>query len=239
MIAFDGVRKRYGRREVFRGLDARVAAGRITALVGPNGAGKTTLLKLVMGLARADAGRIRVGAHVLDGTPRYRADIGYMPQIAHFPEQLAGSELLEVMRALRGDDREPDLALAASFDLGDAFDRRLGTLSGGTRQKVNAVLALAFAPNLLILDEPTAGLDPLASRILKERLRHERSRGHTILITSHVLAELEDLADDVLFLCEGSVRWSGGADALRASVREPTLEGAVAELMRRPAAAFR
>ncbi len=231
MITIRGLEKRFGRRGVLTKLDAEFRRGRVTVLTGPNGAGKTTLLKLILGLAKADAGSIDVDGTRLRGDPAYRASIGYMPQIVRFPGQLTGRDLLAMLRTLRG-GAVPDLDLADELGVGDAFDRPFETLSGGTRQKVNAVLAFAFRAELLILDEPTAGLDPLASCVLKERLSRERSQGRTIIITSHVLPELEDLADDVMFLDGGRVRWYGSAAELRSSTRQPTLERAVAALLR-------
>lgn len=231
MIRFRSVSKRFGRRTVLQGLTAEIATGRVTGLVGPNGAGKTTLLKLLLGLATPEAGTIALGSHFLDGSPKYRATIGYMPQIARFPAHLSGRELLRTLVALRGGAIVPELSLAEAFDLGEAFDRPLGVLSGGTRQKVNAVLAFAFRPELLVLDEPTAGLDPVASRVLKDRILADRAAGATVLITSHVLPELEELADDVLFLTEGVARWQGGVHELKVTTGQPTLERAIACLL--------
>jgi Cu-processing system ATP-binding protein len=225
MIHVRGLAKRFGTRVVLAGLDATMVGGRVTALLGPNGAGKTTFIKILLGLARADAGTVAVGDRLLDGSPEYRRQIGYMPQIARFPAHLSGRDLLEMLAALRGDDMAPDLTLARAFDLGEQFERPLGVLSGGTRQKVNAVLAMAFRPAVLILDEPTAGLDPLACRVLKDR------RGTTVLITSHVLPELEELADDVLYLDAGRAAWAGGVRELERHTGEPTLERAVARLL--------
>ena len=231
MIVTRGVVKRFGRRTVLAGLDAEIRTGRITALVGPNGAGKTTFLKVLLGLARPTTGQVAIDGVILDGSPDYRAQIGYMPQIVHFPAHLRGSDLMTMVTALRGGTTQPDLSLAEAFDLGATMRRPLGELSGGTRQKINAVLAFAFAPKLLILDEPTAGLDPLAARILKDRILAERARGTTVLITSHVLPELEELADDVLFLVEGKTAWSGAVKALTHGTGERTLERAVARLL--------
>lgn len=231
MIVTRGVVKRFGRRTVLAGLDAEIRTGRITALVGPNGAGKTTFLKVLLGLARPTTGQVAIDGVILDGSPDYRAQIGYMPQIVHFPAHLRGSDLMTMVTALRGGTTQPDLSLAEAFDLGDTMRRPLGELSGGTRQKINAVLAFAFAPKLLILDEPTAGLDPLAARVLKDRILAERARGTTVLITSHVLPELEELADDVLFLVEGKTAWSGAVKALTHGTGERTLERAVARLL--------
>ena len=235
MIAAFGVTKKFGRRIVLDKLDAHVRSGRVTALVGPNGAGKTTFLKLLLGLARPDTGTITVDGHRLDGSPEYRAAIGYMPQMAAFPAHLSGRELLSTLASLRPEPVTPDLDLAEAFELGDAFDRPLGTLSGGTRQKVNAVMAFAFNLQLIILDEPTAGLDPLAARVLKDRILQERSAGRTVLVTSHVLSELEEFADDVLFLADGSAQWQGPVRELKLATGQHTLERAVAQLLsRRP-----
>jgi Cu-processing system ATP-binding protein len=216
---------------VLRDIDVTLAPGRVTALVGPNGAGKTTFLKLLLGLARPDSGSLAFDGRVLDGSPEYRSRVGYMPQIARFPAHLTGRELLGTLVALRPGASTPDLSLAEAFGIADGFDRPLGTLSGGTRQKINAVLAFAFEPECLILDEPTAGLDPLASRILKDRILEERARGRTVIVTSHVLPELEELADDVLFLADGEAQWQGPVRELLARTGQHSLERAIARLL--------
>lgn len=231
MIVTEGLVKRFGKRMVLTGLNARIASGRITALLGPNGAGKTTFLKVLLGLARPDEGRIAIGGMLLDGSPEYRAQIGYMPQIVHFPPHLRGRDLLAMVTALRGGKDAPDLSLAEAFGIAEELGRPLGELSGGTRQKINAVLAFAFRPALLILDEPTAGLDPVSCRVLKDRILAERDRGTTVLITSHVLPELEEMAEDVLFLSEGKAAWSGGVQELTQRTGERNLERAVARVL--------
>jgi Cu-processing system ATP-binding protein len=231
MITIHGLHKRFGRIEVLSGLDVQVPTGLVTALVGPNSAGKTTLLKVVLGLTAADAGRIAIDGRLLDGDPDYRAAIGYMPQIVRFPANQTGRELLETLVAIRGRNEVPDLSLAEALLLGDQLDRPLGVLSGGTRQKINAVLAFAFQPRLLILDEPTAGLDPLAASVLKQRILADRDRGATVLITSHVIPELERFADQILFLDRGRAAWQGEADTLRRHTGSATLEQAVARLL--------
>lgn len=231
MISFEGVTKSYGRRKVLRGLDATVPPSLVTALVGPNSAGKTTLLKLLLGLARPDDGRITVDGKLVGPDPGYRSRIGYMPQIARLPGQMTGRELLEAVRLLRRDTAIPDLEIGEALGLGDEFDRPLGVLSGGTRQKINATIAFAFRPTLMVLDEPTAGLDPLAARVFKDRLAAERAKGTTVLITSHVLPELEELADHVLFLANGQAAWQGKAELLRQSTGVESLERAIAQLL--------
>lgn len=232
MISVQGLRKSFGRIEVLKGVDLTIPRGKITALVGPNASGKTTLIKTILGLSHPDGGRIVVGDHTLNGDWRYRSKIGYMPQIPPLPENLAAGELFQMLKELRKTGVGPDLELVELLGLEGKLDVPLRTLSGGTRQKVNAVMAFMFDPELLILDEPTAGLDPLASRLLKERILRDRSAGKTFLVTSHVLSELQELADFVVFLLEGQVRFSGPAEELLLLTGEDGLEGAVAALMR-------
>ena len=237
MITIRGLRKRYGRLDVLQGIDAEMATGRVTCIVGPNAAGKTTLIKSILGLVRSDSGSIEVGAVHVNGDETYRRTIGYMPQIARFPSNLTGSELLAMLRELRPDIKEVDEELIRTFGLGLELTRKLNDLSGGTKQKINAVAAFLFKPATLILDEPTAGLDPRSARILKDKILEERRRGRTFIITSHVMSELEELADNVIFLSEGKVRFSGSLEQIKRLTRQVNLERAIAELMEQGAAA--
>ncbi len=230
MIRLEGVHKRFGPLEVLRGIELQIRTGRTTAIIGPNGSGKTTLIKMLLGLVKPDAGRIIWHDHVLNGDWRYRERVGYMPQIVRFPENLSGRELLAMITDLR-DGPATDTELIDAFDLEKDLDKPFRTLSGGTRQKVNAALAFRFAPDLLILDEPTGGLDPVAARALKNKVRRERERGRTVILTSHNMGELESLADDIAFLLEGRIRFSGELAALKQDTGQPDLEGAIAHLM--------
>lgn len=236
MISVEGLRKSFGKNEALRGADLTIPRGRITALVGPNGSGKTTLIKTILGLVRPDGGRVMVGDHSLNGDWQYRDRVGYMPQIPPLPENLTAAELFRMLQDLRKSDRGPDSELLEQFDLTPQLEKPLRTLSGGTRQKVNAVMAFMFEPELLILDEPTAGLDPIASGHLKTRIRRERDAGRTFIITSHVLSEVQELADSVAFLLEGTVRFNGTARRLLEETGVERLEEAVAELMRKEVA---
>ncbi|MEP6731674.1 MAG: ABC transporter ATP-binding protein [bacterium] len=236
MIAISGLTKRFGEQEVLRGLDLTVKHGRVTAIVGPNGAGKTTLIKTILGLVRADAGSIRVNGVLVSDDCAYRANIGYMPQIARFPQNLTGAELLAMLRDLRGSrgmsvDGTLDEELIDRFGLAEHLGKPVRTLSGGTRQKVNAVMAFLFAPSLLILDEPTAGLDPAASSVFKDKILTERDAGRTFILSSHFMNELEELADDVVFLLDGVVRYSGAVDDLMRNTRQANLGRAISHLM--------
>ena len=231
MIRFEGIRKSFGALQVLRGVDLDVRRGRVLALVGPNAAGKTTLIKMLLGLTHLDTGRILFDGTPLDPRGAYRARIGYMPQIANFPENLTGAHLLEMLQAIRGNPGDVDDDLLQAFALEPHLRKPLRVLSGGTRQRLNAVIALRFHPDLLVLDEPTAGLDPVASGILKDRIRRERANGMTVLVTSHIMSELEELADDVAFLLDGCVRFSGELADLKRGTRQATLERAIAQLM--------
>lgn len=234
-IQASGLTKHFGALQVLRGLDLELPVGRITGLVGPNAAGKTTLIKSILGLVHPDGGTLSVLGTPVGRDERYRRQIGYMPQAASFPENLTGREVLDLVRDLRGPGMDQDLSLLTSFGLEPELDKRVRTLSGGTRQKLSAVLAFLFRPRLLILDEPTAGLDPVASGVLKEKLDEARSQGVTVLLASHTLSELEEVADDIVFLLEGRVRFQGPIDRLRRLTGFARLEKAVATLMQGPA----
>ena len=237
MLAITGVRKRFGALPVLQHIDLTIGRGRVTAILGPNGAGKTTLIKIMLGLTRADEGTLTLDGDPLGDDPRTRAGIGYMPQIARYPDNLTGAELMAMVADLRGANATVDRELVDRFRLGTDLAKPLRTLSGGTRQKVNAVLAFLFAPTLLVLDEPTAGLDPLSSSTLKDKILEERGRGRTIVLTSHVMTELEELADDVVFLLDGTVRFAGSLEGLKIRTRQLNLERAVAQIMRADAEA--
>lgn len=233
MIMMRGVTKRFRSLEVLRGVDLDIAPARVSALLGPNGSGKTTLLKAILGLTRLDQGSIQIDGAPLDASGEYRTRIGYMPQLARFPDNLTATELLAMLRSLRGKGRtETDESLIERFTLGPEMGKPLRTLSGGTRQKVNAVMAFLFHPRLLILDEPTAGLDPIASGIFKETILAARDDGRTVIVSSHVMSELEEITDDVVFLLDGRTRFQGAIHDLKRVTRQFTIERAVAEMMR-------
>jgi len=231
MIRIRELDKRFGSAHVLRAVDLDIVRGRVTAIVGPNGAGKTTLMKMILGLTRIGEGRILVDGDRVGDDPAYRAHIGYMPQIARFPENLTGAELIAMMRDLRGGAAEVDDDLITRFQLTDHLRKPLRVLSGGTRQKVNAVLAFLFRPELLVLDEPTSGLDPVASATLKDKIAEVRAAGRTVIVTSHVLSDLDAIADDIVFLNEGRVGFAGAVHDLKLATRQLSLERAIAQVM--------
>jgi Cu-processing system ATP-binding protein len=236
MIRVRGLSMHYGRLHVLRALDLDIARGSITAILGPNGAGKTTLIKSILGLVRPDGGSIDVDGVRVNGSGDYRAGIGYMPQVPRYPENLTVREIIDMIQDLRGRSSDLDEELVGLFDLESQYDKAFKTLSGGNRQRVSAALAFMFRPDLLILDEPTAGLDPLASSTLKDKVLREREHGRTILLTSHVMSEIEELADTVVYVLDGTVHFEESVKALLERTGEGTLERAMARMMIRAVA---
>jgi Cu-processing system ATP-binding protein len=201
--------------------------------VGPNGSGKTTLMKCILGLTRVTTGTITVGGVDVSKDDSYRARLGYMPQIARFPENLDAREVIDMIREVRGASSDRAEELIETFELGPQLNKPIRALSGGTRQKVSVVTSLMFSPDVLILDEPTAGLDPVISSRLKDVIAAERARGTCILLTSHIMSEIEELADTMVFLLDGSVVFHRPVSEITASADGRNLERAVADLMQR------
>jgi len=175
-----------------------------------------------------DGGTITVAGERLDGSPEYRRRIGYMPQIARYPENLTAREILAMVSDLRGNPAGTDESLVDELRLEAELDKPFRTLSGGNRQKVSAVLALRFRPQILFLDEPTAGLDPVSSSVFKDRLLRERAEGRTLVLTSHVMAEVQELADTVVYLLDGRIHFRESVESLMGSTGEASLERAIA-----------
>jgi len=237
MIEARRVTKSFGRLRVLDELSLTIRPGRITGLVGPNAAGKTTLAKIILGLTKADSGTVEIDGTPIGADDSYRSRIGYMPQLARFPENLTARELFEMLTDLRHSARSLDEDLVRRFNFAGALDKPIRSLSGGTKQKVNAVIAFMFQPDLLILDEPTAGLDPVSSGVLKDKVLGEKAAGKTFLLTSHIMSELDELADDVAFINDGKVAFAGALTELKRITRQSNLERAIAEMMKHGAAA--
>ncbi len=230
MIEINDVRKRFGKVQVLDGVSFDIRDGGVFAILGPNGSGKTTLLKMMLGMVVPDGGDIRINQESVTLNYRYRKNIAYLPQIARFPDNLRVKELIHMLkdvRALQGRDEW----LIDRFDLGDMLKMKLGELSGGTRQKVNIVLSFMFDAELCILDEPTAGLDPVAMIELKQLIAEERNRGKIIIITTHIMPLVQELAEEIIFLLDGKVRFQGPVKALLNGHGENDLEHAIAEML--------
>lgn len=230
MISLTNIHKTYGKVPVLKGLDLSIENHGIFAILGPNGSGKTTLIKSVLGMVIPDQGDIKIDDQSIIGDWDYRNEISYLPQIANFPSHLTIRELLGMIRNMR-QKYSSDQNLLDLFGLQDYMDQRLGNLSGGTRQKVNLVMAFMFDSPLLILDEPTTGLDPLAMVHLRELIQLEKKKGKTILITTHIMDFVEDVADKVVFLLDGKIYFHGSIDELKRQTNEQNVEHAIAHIL--------
>lgn len=230
MIRIENIHKSFGKNKVLRGIDLEVPEAQVTAVLGPNGSGKTTFLKILLGLVRPDRGSIFWNKPLSFGDYSYREKIGYLPQIARFPENLKVRELFAMISDIR---RQPyDLQqLTKDFKLGPFLEHKLAHLSGGTRQKVNTLLTFMFDNELFILDEPTAGLDPVAMLKLKEIIRDRCQKGKTVLFTTHIMSLVEDLADQIIFLLDGKVYFQGSLEELRKLHGESRIERAIAQIL--------
>ena len=231
MIRIEELKKSFGSLEVLKGMNLEIPQGQATGIVGPNGAGKTTLIKTILGLVKPDSGLIEVDGVTLNGNWLYRNEIGYMPQVARYPENMKVQEVLDFITGLRNQDDIFREELIDQFNLRPEMDKPLRTLSGGNRQKVGATLAMMFDPKLLFFDEPTAGLDPRASHLFKQRVQEEKKRGKTVIITSHIMSELEQLVDHVIFILDGKIRYYGTMSNILTENKEERLEGAIAKMM--------
>lgn len=228
MISIQHINKRFKKLQALNNINAEFTKGQVISLIGPNGSGKTTLIKSILGLVKPDSGTIYFNGVPIQQSVEYRKQIGYMPQIGRYPDNMKIGQLFTMIRNLRNDEKDIDEELFFRFKLDTIRDKSMRSLSGGTRQKVSAALAFLFNADVLILDEPTAGLDPLSSEILKEKIIEEKNKGKLILITSHVLSDLEDLTTDVMYLQEGKLMFLKTMKELFEETGEEKLAKAIA-----------
>lgn len=233
MIEVSDLCKRFGKLDVLKSINTVFGAGRSYAMIGPNGSGKTTLIKCILGMVIPDKGQISVNGKRIANDWLYREQIGYMPQIGRYPDQMKIGQIFDMIRDLRGNASSIDEDLVKEFKLDKMRDKRMHTLSGGTRQKVSASLAFLFDPAILILDEPTAGLDPIAVETLKAKILSESNRNKTLLITSHIMSDLDELSSHLVYLEEGNILFNDSIDLLKEETGEVKLGRAVATIMRR------
>ena len=233
MLTIQKLEKSFGKNEVLKGVDLNFDQAGITAVLGPNGSGKTTLIKCILGMVIPDKGCICLDGEDVSRQWEYRERLNYLPQIARFPDNLTPEELFRLVKDLRKGETK-DRELIELFGLEPHLNKRLANLSGGTRQKINLVLALMYDKPLIIFDEPTAGLDPVSMIRLKELIRKEKAAGKTILITTHIMGFVEEMADDVVFLLEGKIHFKGSLKELLRQQNESSLERAIAGLLSVP-----
>ncbi|AEW86924.1 ABC transporter [Flavobacterium columnare ATCC 49512] len=232
MIVIDNCNKKFEKLNVLKNVSITLESGQCVALIGPNGCGKTTLIKSILGMVIPDSGAIFVKNQSIQKDFLYRNNIGYMPQIGRYPEGLTIGEVIEMIKELRNSKDKLDEELLHSFEVQKMFDKPMGTLSGGTTQKVSAVLAFLFNPDILILDEPTAGLDLLAAEILKTKINKEKAKGKLIMITSHLLSELDDLITHIIFMQEGEIQFYKTINELKSQTAEEKISKAIAKILK-------
>lgn len=233
MIIASNVTKRFGRLKALNNVSVTCSRGNCIALIGPNGSGKTTLIKSILGMVTPDSGFITFNDKNILHDWLYREHIGYMPQIGRYPENMTIGQVLAMMKDIRKNSKNNalDEDLVDAFKLKEILHKRMRTLSGGTRQKVSAALAFLFNPEVLILDEPTAGLDPVASEILKDKIVSEKQKGKLVFITSHILSELDDLITQVMYMQDGNLIFHTSLELLREDTGEQKLSKAIAAFM--------
>jgi len=233
MILATNVTKKFGKLTALDSINVSCNKGESIALIGPNGSGKTTFIKCLLGMVVPDSGFITFDRQNIKHDWKYRSRIGYMPQIGRFPENMTIAQVLDMMKDLRkrfktGFDEE----LIGAFGLDAIMDKRMRTLSGGTRQKVGASLAFMFQPDVLILDEPTAGLDPVSTEILKSKIVKEKEAGKLIMITSHVLSDLDEIITQIIYMQDGKLKFHKSFEQLKEETGELQLSKAIARIMK-------
>ena len=232
MIIASNLTKRCGKLKALDDVSISCNRGECIALMGPNGSGKTTLIKCILGMVVPDSGFITFNEKNILHDWQYRRNIGYMPQIGRYPENMTIRQVIDMIKDIRGlDNKKIDEDLVQSFGLNEILQKRMRTLSGGTRQKVSASLAFLFDTDVLILDEPTAGLDPVSSEILKEKIRSEIKKNKLILITSHILSDLDELVTQVMYMQEGRLLFHKDISMLRSETGEQKLAKAIVNVM--------
>lgn len=231
MIEINNLDKKYNHHSVLKGISIKIEKSKITAIVGPNGSGKTTIIKTILGLVKADAGDIKINNNPIFGEYEYKRKIGYMPQTASFPENLKVYEVIKMISDLRNESIDVESDLIEVLNLLPEMNKKINTLSGGNKQKLSAYIALIFNPEIIILDEPTAGLDPVTSTNFKQRILDERDKGKTIILTSHIMSEIEELANNIVFINDGKIVFNGKTRELIDESGFDKLEKAIAKLM--------
>ncbi len=231
MIQIQNISKSYGKLKVLNDISVQFGSGQVISIIGPNGSGKTTLIKCLLGMVLPDSGSICFSGEKVLGKWQYRRKIGYMPQISKFPENMKIRQVLSMMKDIRKDVCAFDEELIGMYQLEQMYDKTLGSLSGGTKQKVSAAIAFLFDPQVLVLDEPTAGLDPVAAEILKAKILKEKKKGKLILITSHIMSEVEEVADDIFCLVDGNFRFYESIETLKSETGETRLSRAIAKVL--------
>ncbi|MFN3446584.1 MAG: ABC transporter ATP-binding protein [Bacteroidia bacterium] len=232
MIEIQNLSKRFGKLQVLHDVSLKLNKGECVALIGPNGCGKTTLIKSILGMVVPDSGTILFNQKPIHKDVTYRNQIGYMPQIGRYPENMSIGQVIHMIKNIRKSETAEDNELMHTYQIESLSAKKMRTLSGGTTQKVSATIAFMFNPDVLILDEPTAGLDPIAAELLKEKIIKEKEKGKLIIITSHLLSELDDLVTHLIFMQEGQVRFHKDTQKIKAETGQTSLSKAITHILK-------
>lgn len=232
MIEIKNLTKKFNKFTALQDINLECKKGHSIAFIGPNGCGKTTLIKCILGLNVVEFGDILVSGNSVKKNFLYREKIGYMPQIGKYPENMTIGQTIKMIQDNRKNVENIDTELLEAFELPKLYDKKMSTLSGGTTQKVSAVLAFMFHPEIIILDEPTAGLDPLASEILKNKIIKERKNGKLIIITSHLLSELDDMVNEIVFINEGKILVHQSVEDLKTETQQSKISDAITNILK-------
>jgi len=223
MILIKNLYKKFDENLVLNGIDLTIPQGNVFGILGPNGSGKTTLLKTILGMVIPNQGIIEVFGQNISKVSNYRHSIGYLSQSANFPPNLKVHELFTLIKNIRNKKSDYKEFLGR-FNLDAYLNKKINSLSGGTRQKINIALAFMFNSPLIILDEPTSGLDPISLIQLKKLIQTEKNKGKTILITSHIMSFIEEVSNEIIFLLEGKIYIQGKINEIKLKAKSSKKE---------------
>jgi Cu-processing system ATP-binding protein len=232
MIEIRNLYKNYGKKKVLTDINLELKYGNVYALMGPNGAGKTTLLKCLLGLVKPDKGTILVNSRNISEDYAYRNHIGYMPQFSSFPENLSVMEVIDMLKDLKGKKYNTDEELLNKLKIKDFHELPVSKLSGGMKQRLNCTVAFLFSPQIIILDEPTAGLDPVSADIVKTKILSEKNKGRLIIVTTHIIPEAEEISDYVVYMLDGKIQFRNSVKNLVDFTNNKRLGSAVASMLK-------
>jgi Cu-processing system ATP-binding protein len=232
MIEFKNINKKFGRVQVLKDINLNIEKGSCAVFIGPNGCGKTTLLKCMLNMVIPDSGCVTINKTDVGSNYELRKNLGFMPQIGYFPENMTVNEIIKVIISVRNYDKALDNELFDAFEIKSVGGKKMNTLSGGTVQKVSASIAFMFNPEIIVMDEPFAGLDLLAADLLRKKIMREKDKGKTILITSHTFSEIEEIVTHVVFMDTGVISFYKPLRELLSSTGKDNVTDAVMSLLK-------
>lgn len=232
MIEFKNISKSFGRLQVLKDISLCFEDGVCVIFIGPNGCGKTTLIKCLLHMVIPNSGTVWIDNKNVSLHPDSRNHLGFMPQIGSFPEHMTVTEVIKAVQSIRNYRGEIDKDIYEAYDIPALGTKKMNTLSGGTVQKVSAAIAFMFHPDIVVMDEPFAGLDIQASYILRKKIIKEREHGKTIFITSHILSDIDSIISHVVFMENGSVLFNKSLTQLYAETGEKNISEAVMQLIK-------